>query len=336
MRIEALDRFRCPRCGEGELSVATADARTAEGELLEASLRCAGCGAIHPVSGGIPRFVPSEDYSESFGYQWNLHHDTQLDSVTGRPISRDRLFEVTGWPENLQGETVLEAGSGAGRFTEVLLQTGAELFSFDYSSAVEANRRNNGRRERLHLFQGDIRRIPLRPGTFDKVLCLGVIQHTPDPEKSFRSLATQVRPGGELAIDVYAKRLSAMLQWKYLLRPFTKCMEKRRLYGIVTSSVDALLPATIFLKRVAGAAGGRLMPIVEFSHLGFSGELNRQWAILDTFDMYSPAHDHPQSLSDVKRWFSEAGFIDVVVIYGPNGVVGRGRKPARDGSRAPK
>jgi SAM-dependent methyltransferase len=201
---------------------------------------------------------------------------------------------------------------------------------------VEANRRNNGRRERLHLFQGDIRRIPLRPGTFDKVLCLGVIQHTPDPEKSFRSLATQVRPGGELAIDVYAKRLSAMLQWKYLLRPFTKCMEKRRLYGIVTSSVDALLPATIFLKRVAGAAGGRLMPIVEFSHLGFSGELNRQWAILDTFDMYSPAHDHPQSLSDVKRWFSEAGFIDVVVIYGPNGVVGRGRKPARDGSRAPK
>jgi hypothetical protein len=56
-------------------------------------------------------------------------------------------------------------------------------------------------------------------------------------------------------------------------------------------------------------------------------ELNREWAILDTFDMYSPAHDHPRSIAQVRRWFSAANFVDVVVEYGPNGVVGRGRKP---------
>ena len=82
----------------------------------------------------------------------------------------------------------MEAGSGAGRFTEVLLQTGAEVFSFDYSNAVEANLSNNGEKLNLHLFQGDILNIPFPEEYFDKVICLGVLQHTPDPEKAFISL----------------------------------------------------------------------------------------------------------------------------------------------------
>jgi hypothetical protein len=70
-----------------------------------------------------------------------------------------------------------------------------------------------------------------------------------------------------------------------------------------------------------------MLPIVEYSHLGLTPELNREWAVLDTFDMYSPAHDHPQSKATVRRWFREAGFIDVNVADGPNGVVGHGHRP---------
>ncbi len=68
------------------------------------------------------------------------------------------------------------------------------------------------------------------------------------------------------------------------------------------------------------------MPIVEYSYLGLPAELNKQWATLDTFDMYSPAHDQPQSLKTVKRWFDQAGFCDIIVSYGPNGIVGKGRR----------
>jgi hypothetical protein len=67
--------------------------------------------------------------------------------------------------------------------------------------------------------------------------------------------------------------------------------------------------------------------IVEYSHLGLPAKLNCEWAILDTFDMYSPDHDHPQTNSTVQRWFHEAGFEEISVADGPNGIVGKSRMP---------
>jgi SAM-dependent methyltransferase len=224
---------------------------------------------------------------------------------------------------------ILEAGSGAGRFTEILIGTGAQIFSFDFSSAVDSNWQNNGQYQRLRLFQGDLRKIPLERGSFDKVICLGVLQHTPSPESAFRSLSEMVRPGGELVVDVYRKDVLALLQWKYVLRPITRRMDQRQLYGIITRAVRLLLPVAKNVRRVAGRLGSRLLPIVEYSHLGLAPNVNEQWAILDTFDMYSPAYDYPQCQQSLKRWFEEAGFINVMVHPGPNGLVGKGLRSRR-------
>jgi SAM-dependent methyltransferase len=299
-----------------------------EGELV-----CQNCSQNYPVINGIPRFVPAANYADTFGYQWNMHFKTQLDSFTGLPISQNRLFAVSGWSQNLEGERVLECGSGAGRFTEVLLQTGADIFSFDYSSAVESNGRNNGNKSNLHLFQGDIFNVPLIQESFDKVICIGVLQHTPDPERAFKNLARYVKPGGELVIDVYAAGLLAWLQWKYLLRPITKRMSKEKFYKFVQFVVPVLIPFTIFMRKALGRVGARLSPIVEYSHLGLPPNINKEWAVLDTFDMYSPAYDYPQTLETVQRWFSEIGFADVTVNFGPNGVVGRGKNTLNAGDR---
>jgi 2-polyprenyl-3-methyl-5-hydroxy-6-metoxy-1,4-benzoquinol methylase len=274
----------------------------------------------------MPRFVPGEEYAGSFGFQWNKFRGTQLDSHTGIPLSRDRLFSVTQWPTRMEGQLVLEAGSGAGRFTEVLLGTGATVFSFDLSSAVDANRANNGGSSNLNLFQASIFDIPLRAAAFDKVMCLGVIQHTPDPERAFASLARMLKPGGEIAVDVYARHLKALISWKYVLRPVLRRMDRQHLFRLIERSVDLLLPAAVGLRKVAGKYGARLMPILEYSHLNLPPKTNREWAILDTFDMYSPAHDHPRSIGEVRRWFEAAGLERVVVEFGPNGVVARGRR----------
>lgn len=296
--------------------------------MIDGRLLCSGCGASYEVRDGIPRFVPGNGDTESFGFQWWMHPQTQLDSYTGRPVSRKRLFDVTGWPEDMARQVILEAGSGAGRFTEVLLSTGAEIFSFDSSSATESNWQNNGHSPRLHLFQADIYKLPLRRAAFDKVLCLGVLQHTPDPEKAFKNLAEMVRPGGEFVVDVYWKGVTSLLHWKYLLRPITRRMNKGALYRVVAGTVPLLLPAAKSLRRFAGRPGARLVPIVEYSTLGLPAKLNLEWAILDTFDMYSPTHDHPQTLRTVQRWYEKAGFAEVVVRRGSNGIVGKGRLPA--------
>jgi SAM-dependent methyltransferase len=294
----------------------------------QARFSCTACGATFPVVNGVPRFVGCDHYADSFGMQWNIHRQAQLDSHTGLPLTRCRYELATRWPDNLVGETILEAGSGAGRFTEILAKTGAEILSFDLSSAVDANFANNGHNANVLIFQGDILNIPVCEQSMDKVLCLGVIQHTPDPEAAFRSLARYVRPGGQIVIDSYASRLRSMLSWKYLLRPITKRMDKERLYRVIAKLAPPMVPLSIFLRRIFGKAGPRLLPIQQYDDLGLPPDLNREWAIMDTFDMLSPAHDHPQSLQTVRRWFQEAGLVDIAVEYGLNGIVARGKRPS--------
>ena len=312
-----LDEYVCPACRAPSLR--------ADG----AALRCAGCGAAYLVTYGIPRFVAVKNYSSSFGLQWNRHRRTQLDSYVGKPISENRLFATTGWPQKMPGARVLEAGSGAGRFTEILCRTGATVYSFDYSSAVDANAMNNGACPNLRLFQGDILAIPLPEASFDHVLCLGVLQHTPDPKRSFLSLARYVSTGGDIVIDVYRRSVAALLQWKYVLRPLTRRIQAEKLYRCIEAIVPPLVGPTRWLRRVAGRAGARLSPIVEYSHLGLTPAQNVEWAVLDTFDMYAPAYDRPQTAAEVRRWFAEAGLAEAEVFNGPNGIVGRGRRPAR-------
>lgn len=328
MRPEAVEYFRCVKCRSLRPLKVNRGIATNSNEIIEAQLECATCGTFYPVKGGIPYFGSEDNYAETFGFQWNIHSKTQLDSYTGLPVSRKRLYGITGWPQRMEGLKVLEVGSGAGRFTEILTQTGAIIFSFDISSSVCINYANNGSCPQLHIFQGDIFNIPLRKRSFDKVICLGVIQHTPDPAKAFRCLTEFVCPGGELVMDVYAKGLINVLCWKYILRPITKRMNKMFLYNIVSRTVPVLLPLAIFLRRFFGRFGARLLPIVEYSNLGLSYELNKENAILDTFDIYSPKYDKPQTLWTVKQWFVKAGFTNVVVGYGPNGVIGKGCFPA--------
>jgi 2-polyprenyl-3-methyl-5-hydroxy-6-metoxy-1,4-benzoquinol methylase len=318
MTAELVRFLQCPYCRCGKMAI--------EDEATR--LTCASCGTSYPVVNGVARFVQREHYTESFGLQWNVHRKTQLDSYTGLPLSRNRLFQVSGWPQDLRGQTILEAGSGAGRFTEVLVSTGAQVLSFDLSTAVDANQANNGHHPNLLIFQANMSDIPVRPLSVDKVVCLGVLQHTPDPAAAFRRLTEHVRPGGDLVVDVYPARMRSLISWKYALRPLARRVDKGRLYRIIAAVTPPLVPFSAWLYRLAGRLGARLLPIVQYDHLGLPPALNREWAILDTFDMYSPAHDHPQSLNTIRRWYKEAGFVDVSVRYGPNGIIARGRRPA--------
>ena len=281
----------------------------------------------YAIRDNIPRFVPESNYSDSFGFQWNKFRKTQLDSFSGTKISEKRLFKATLFDKKeLDGDLVLEAGSGAGRFTEVLVKQNIRLFSFDYSSAVEANFLNNGDLSNLTLFQGDIFNIPFQDKTFDHVICLGVLQHTPNPRRAFESLKSKLKSGGTIYIDCYALKLHHYLQWKYFLRPLTKRIDSIKLFKFISTTTPFFIPLVQVAKKLFGKVGTRLFPIVEFSQLGLEKNLNKDWAILDTFDMYSPEHDHPQTIEEVSSWFNKEEFENIEIFYGDNGVVARAIK----------
>ena len=327
MHLHHLPLLICPTC---QASLRVAQTQSQEGQrLLEGTLQCTSCPRQYPVRGAVPRFVPAENYSSSFGYQWILHARTQYDSFTQIPISRQRLFQETRWPEKLNGQTVLEVGSGSGRFTEVLATTEATIVSLDFSLAVEANAKSNAAKPNVLIVQGSVYELPFQKKSFDRVLCLGVLQHTPDPYRSFQALVEALRPGGDLAIDVYRWRWINWLWPRYWLRTLTKHLPSAFLYTACARYIEWVWPLTRWLHRLPqGRKLNRFILVPDFRDIyPLSEELLKQWAILDTFDNLSPTYDQPQRLSTVQRWFRDHRLEPSEVHYGINGIEGRGRAP---------
>ena len=114
---------------------------------------------------GIPRMISqSNNYADAFGLQWKIYRQTQLDSYTKTTPSLDRAHRCLGeecWKllHDRQRSDVLEVGCGAGRFTEVLLSTGAYVTSVDLSSAVEANQENFPQDQYHRILQADVLRL---------------------------------------------------------------------------------------------------------------------------------------------------------------------------------
>lgn len=267
-----------------------------------------------PLINGVYRMVDQENYSSNFGYQWNIFEKTQLDRINQEQSqSEERFFVETNWPrDGLSEQDILEVGSGAGRFSQIIIdQTKANLTTLDYSNAVEANSRNNGPHPRLRLFQASIYEMPFRPQQFDKVLCLGVLQHTPDFNESVKSLCEMVKPGGELVIDFYEKRSwITYVHAKYLLRPITRRMNHQRLLKLIEKNANWLISAYKLLYQLRLGILTRFLPICDIYNTlpkSLKGNRLREWVILDTFDMFSPRYDQPQTIANVKRMVEKTG-----------------------------
>jgi SAM-dependent methyltransferase len=331
MRERHIEYLACPGCRSVLL---LKDASAATGERIETgTLGCSGCGATHPIVAFIPRFVGSESYAANFGFQWNAYTDTQIDSRLGQPMSDERFYGTTDWPREMEGELILEAGSGAGRFTEVMLASGATVVSFDLSSAVEANYRVNGSSPRCLIVQAGILSPPFREGIFDRVLCMGVLQHTPSPEESFRSLPRFAKPGGAIAIDIYRKR--GPIRWllsSRRMRWFTRYLPVRTVHALSKAYVDAFYPLAKALWKLGkpGTWVARYILLMKdrFWRKGFEAtdEMQKESLILHFIDQLSSYHDKPQSVATVQRWFESEGIQQSAVFKDRNRVIGRGRR----------
>jgi SAM-dependent methyltransferase len=293
-------------------------------------------GVKYPIVKSIPRFVDEKNYAADFGAQWNRFPQTQLDSTTGIQLSEKRLKRCLGGDlEQLEGRRVLEAGSGAGRFTEVFLKYRANLDSFDFSNAVEANAVNNGAKE-FTLVQADIMAMPFRPATYDFVACLGVLQHTPDTEQSIHKLWEMVRPGGKLVIDHYRWNLWLRLppplgNAEKLYRQVILHLPPQKRWLAVKKIVDFWFPVywrfrgSRWAERILGRIAGihfyyRQLP------LG-SRERFYEWSLLDTHDGMTDHFKRYRTVKGIRRTLERLGAVDINVWKSGNGVEACCRKP---------
>lgn len=297
-----------------------------EGDVLVSA-----AGERVTVVRGIPRFVASEGYAAAFGLQWNRHPETQLDSHIQANLSRERLERCLGFPlQDLAGKRVLEAGCGAGRFTELLVRGGALVHAVDLSSAVDANRRNIGAPPNYVVAQADIRALPFPPRTFDIVLCLGVLQHTPSPEESIAALWRMVAPGGSLVIDHYRWTLSRVTKLGPVYRLILTRMTPERAKRVTDALVDAFFPLHWAVRRAwpLQMLLSRVSPCLAYCHTfpQLTRAQHEDWCRLDTYDELTDHYKRLRTARQIARTLTALGAVDIQSVRHGNVIEARCRK----------
>ncbi|MHB1301587.1 MAG: bifunctional 2-polyprenyl-6-hydroxyphenol methylase/3-demethylubiquinol 3-O-methyltransferase UbiG [Burkholderiales bacterium] len=125
---------------------------------------------------------------------------------------------------SLSGKTVLDVGCGGGILSESMAERGAKVTGIDMSEkALNV--------AKLHLFESALEveylRAPAedfakeRPGHYDIVTCMEMLEHVPDPQGIVAACAELVKPGGHLFFSTLNRNsksyLYAVLGAEYLL-----------------------------------------------------------------------------------------------------------------------
>jgi SAM-dependent methyltransferase len=253
-------------------------------------------------------------YTGSFGTQWAKYRNVQIDRLNGTQNSYRHLqMFMQGDLDSLKGQTVLEIGSGAGRFTDYLVDIAGEVITVD-PSAVFANVALGA--SNLIAVRADLFDVPVRREGIDVVFCRGVTQHTADTRKAIVRLFDYVKPGGTIFFDVYALKWFTPFCTKYWLRPITRRLPADRfipwaerwvprLLKFKGAVVERVLPPNKLGINIAN----QLVPVADFSHASELGTRERQlqWSILDTVDMYTPRYDRPMTWNAIMRTLRQAG-----------------------------
>jgi 2-polyprenyl-3-methyl-5-hydroxy-6-metoxy-1,4-benzoquinol methylase len=257
-------------------------------------------------------------YASTFGLQWKKYRDVQIDRLNGTRNSYNHLQTFTQGDLTVFNSAVcLEIGSGAGRFTDYLVDLCRMVITIEPTQALTVNSALGA--PNLIPAHADLFRVPIRREKIDVVFCRGVTQHTRDPKEAIQRLFDYVRPGGTVMFDVYPLRWYTPLVTKYWLRPVLRHMDSARFTNLVERAVPKLLRVKRALlnpilpdNMLGRNIGNQLMPIADFTRVkDLDPQQQLLWSVLDTVDMYTPRYDKPMTFQSILRTLQGIGARDI-------------------------
>lgn len=287
---------------------------------------CPACGRAYSRVNGVARFVDTQNYAASFGFQWQRYQRTQLGPNDVRDSERQFEMKTALRREELKGKLVLDVGCGMGRFAEVATRWGARVVGIDLSAAAEVAAKNLDDRDFV-AFQADVFALPFAPESFDIIYSVGVLHHTPDCETAVKTLEKYLKPGGILAVWLYSG-YNNWYRFSDFWRRFTHRMKPETLHGVLKAAVPFFYHLEHGVRRVPVV--GRTAAGVVHHVFPVNLHPDPETRMLDTFDWYSPKYQSKHTYEQVFRWYEAMGMEDMHI--GEYSIAVRGRKPAHSAS----
>lgn len=153
----------------------------------------------------IASFVSDSDRNvdrstvDSFGEEWKkfkAFDDTDIENVG------QAYFDIIS-DDMLEGAVVLDLGCGSGRWSRYLALKVAFIEAIDPSEAVYAAADLNRDIRNIRVTQAGVDRIPFGDGSFDFIVCLGVLHHVPDTEAALATAVRKLKHGGHFLLYLY-------------------------------------------------------------------------------------------------------------------------------------
>jgi SAM-dependent methyltransferase len=143
-------------------------------------------------------------FNRSDGWKGDFYRDPN--DPFGQMLVRRKEHVLRLFREHVdrQGGTIFDAGCGPGEYLSEFAGDGRPVCGMD---ASEEMLRSSGETLRsagrgAMLIRGDIEHIPLRSGSFDAILCIGVLGYLEEDTQALRELHRLLRPGGHLLLNV--------------------------------------------------------------------------------------------------------------------------------------
>ena len=137
---------------------------------------------------------------------------TRFSGPIGRLIAASQEQVIAAFLEPIGGRTVLDVGTGAGRAAIALARRGAVVTAVDASAEMLAVARRTAAAAKVPVTfaREDAHRLTFADGSFDAVVCLRVLMHTPDWRQSLGELCRVARH--RVVFDYPALASAALLQ----------------------------------------------------------------------------------------------------------------------------
>jgi SAM-dependent methyltransferase len=177
----------------------------------------------------------------------------------GQLIARTQEQVIAGFLEPLAQRTVLDVGTGTGRAAIALARRGARVTGVDASVEMlaVARRRAHETRVDVAFLPGDAHGLAFVDRSFDAVICLRVLMHTPDWQTSLSELCRVARERVDFDYPAFWSAAALQAAARRTAHAFGAPVEAYRVFR--SRAIASALAANGF--RIAGEHRQFVLPI---------------------------------------------------------------------------
>ncbi|MEO8822850.1 MAG: class I SAM-dependent methyltransferase [Ginsengibacter sp.] len=215
---------------------------------------------------------------------------------------------------------VLDIGCGTGRWTKYLASKVGFIEAVDPSNAVFAADKLLGKIENVRLSKASIETLPFADETFDFVMSIGVLHHTPNTRKALIDCVKKIKKGGYFFVYLYYNLENRGFFYKTLFK--LSDLVRRivsRLPGKLKHFICDVLAIIFYMPFILA---GRSFKYLGFRNLAkkmpLHGYQNRSFFMIrnDTLDRFGTRLEQRFSSKQIIEMMEGAGLTDIVISPG--------------------